>query len=214
MLCRISAKRYQRDIRKQEIKRIYQLLQTLIPIVERKSNTSRIEIERLAHLIKRLTLYFPDTVVADWEIYLLAHLLFVSRIKIPDYIYTKKDRVSSFELLAIKEHVVFADEILNQDAIFNNVREAFTYHHDRIDGKDNPPFLARTIHVAESYISMISPRSYRNAYTPMEALAELQKESGTMYDPLVIEALKKEIGSIPADHTYHTSINLEEDCVI
>ncbi len=202
MRCWVSSKQHQKMMRKREIELLFQSLQSLIPVVEQKAHTSRKEIDELARLIKTIYQYFPNEMVDDWEIYMISHLLFTSRIKIPDYIYVKKDKISPLEVLAIHEHITFADEFMSQSPIFNRVKEAFYAHHERYDGHGYPgknkgnriPFFARVIHVAESFISMSTPRSYRDTFTPMEALIELHRERGTIYDPKVVDALEKVLG--------------------
>ena len=73
---------------------------------------------------------------------------------------------------------------------------AATYHHENIDGSGYPeglkgdeiPLCARIIHLVESYVSLINPRSYHRRLAPKAALAELSHET-YMYDEQVLEAL-------------------------
>ncbi len=199
MWCWIRPKQHQSELKKREIGRAFHTLQALVPIVEKKANVSKIEIEQVAMLIKKIYDHFSNEQIQDWEIYMLSHLLFTSRIKIPDYIYQMQDKISTYEANAIGEHSTFADEILGHSPIFKNVIVAFRHHHERYDGSGYPcnmvgdqiPFLSRVIHIVESYISLIAPRSYRKASTPVEAAAELSTESGVQYDPQIIEVFIK-----------------------
>ena len=50
------------------------------------------------------------------------------------------------------------------------------------------PLMARVVQVADSFDAMIAQRSYNNPRTNAEALAELRAESGTQFDPYVVEA--------------------------
>lgn len=208
MWCWIRPKQHQSELKKREIERAFQTLHALIPIVEKKANVSRFEIEQLALMVKKIYAHFPNEQLLDWEIYLLAHLLFTSRIKIPDYIYQKQEKISAYEVSAIGEHVVFADEILGHSPIFNNVIVGFRHHHERFDGSGFPgnkqgeqiPFSSRVLHIVESYVSMISPRSYRQAATPMDAALEIKNESGKHYDPQIIEVFLRECVNIPENN--------------
>lgn len=57
------------------------------------------------------------------------------------------------------------------------------------------PLGARIIAVADSYDAMITDRSYRKGKPPWEAVEEIEKNSGTQFDPLVVGAFKRVITS-------------------
>ena len=46
---------------------VFRMLHSLIPIVERKSQTSAKEIEQMSGLIKRMVSELPEADVQDWE---------------------------------------------------------------------------------------------------------------------------------------------------
>ena len=53
---------------------------------------------------------------------------------------------------------------------------------------------ARIVAVADAYDAMVSFRPYRSSLTHEEALAELQKQAGTQFDPRIIEAFMSSMG--------------------
>jgi HD-GYP domain-containing protein (c-di-GMP phosphodiesterase class II) len=69
------------------------------------------------------------------------------------------------------------------------------HHHERYDGKGYPnglkgekiPLGARIMAVADSFDAMTSDRPYRKAMDVKEALAEITKNSGTQFDPKIVE---------------------------
>ncbi len=71
------------------------------------------------------------------------------------------------------------------------------HHHERLDGRGYPdclageviPFESRILFVADSFEAMTSNRAYRKGMPPAEALAEVQRCSGTQFDPQVVDAL-------------------------
>jgi HD-GYP domain-containing protein (c-di-GMP phosphodiesterase class II) len=73
--------------------------------------------------------------------------------------------------------------------------------HERWDGKGYPdglskeriPLGARVIAVCDAYDAMVSDRPYRRACRTEAALAELQRCSGTQFDPAVVEAMLAEL---------------------
>lgn len=74
--------------------------------------------------------------------------------------------------------------------------DAAMYHHENIDGSGYPeglsgekiPQIARLIHVAESYVSLISSRSYKKITDKESAIKELESKP-QLYDAEVVKAL-------------------------
>lgn len=69
------------------------------------------------------------------------------------------------------------------------------YHHERWDGRGYPfglkgediPLGSRIMAVVDSYDAMTSTRPYRVPLSHADAVAELQRCAGSMYDPTVVE---------------------------
>jgi response regulator RpfG family c-di-GMP phosphodiesterase len=63
-------------------------------------------------------------------------------------------------------------------------------HHERVDGKGYPnglvgdkiPLTGKIVGLADSFDAMTSKRTYRNAMTVEQALAEIEKGLGTQFD--------------------------------
>jgi response regulator RpfG family c-di-GMP phosphodiesterase len=70
-------------------------------------------------------------------------------------------------------------------------------HHERFDGSGYPrglaggaiPLCARIVAVADSFIAMTDARSYKERRPCQQALAELQRHAGSLFDPKVVSAL-------------------------
>ena len=77
------------------------------------------------------------------------------------------------------------------------LQEAVHHHHESFDGGGYPdglrgekiPLWARIIAITDAYVNMTSERSYAAAKTSEEALAELEKMSGTRYDGMLVRIL-------------------------
>jgi HD-GYP domain-containing protein (c-di-GMP phosphodiesterase class II) len=77
------------------------------------------------------------------------------------------------------------------------------HHHERWDGQGYPsqlageeiPIPARILFVADSYDTMTTDRVYQAKVTRAEALAEIDRCSGTQFDPTVVDALRDELAS-------------------
>ena len=58
------------------------------------------------------------------------------------------------------------------------------------------PLLARIITVADSFDSMMSDRPYRHQRRMEDALLELQRCSGTQFDPEIVEVFLRSIKNL------------------
>lgn len=76
------------------------------------------------------------------------------------------------------------------------VAEAILYHHERFDGGGYPyglagaeiPLLARIVLVADAFDAITSHRSYQPALPVDYAIEEIVANSGTQFDPSVVDA--------------------------
>ena len=101
---------------------------------------------------------------------------------------------------AMKEHVNLAEKYLDfvPKKYWSVFEDAAMKHHENIDGSGYPnglkgdeiPQIARLIRVAESYVSLSSRRSYRDAMDKESAVSALREQSN-LYDIDVVEALDK-----------------------
>src|SRR5205814_473892 len=75
------------------------------------------------------------------------------------------------------------------------------HHHERWDGDGYPdrlrgeeiPLGARIIFVADAYDAMTSERVYERSLSPSEALEELERCSGSQFDPAIVDACSEEL---------------------
>ncbi|MBP1964806.1 HD-GYP domain-containing protein [Paenibacillus aceris] len=81
--------------------------------------------------------------VQEWEIDLLSLLHFVSRIKLPDYMFEKEGKLSEFEF--VQEHCYMAKELCEGIPDFQEVEKSFLYHHEKVDGTGYPYCLGGSI---------------------------------------------------------------------
>lgn len=181
---------------RQQKRQIINMLQCFIPVGERKTQTSRLEISKMSALMKALRSECGDEGANDWEIDLLSLLHFVSRVKLPDYMFEKEGKLSAFELEVVKEHCFMAKELCEGVPGFEEVENAFLYHHEKVDGTGYPhrlkadqiPNLSQMLGLVEVFLAMTTARSYRPEMTEPEAYEEIRKLAGTSFRPDLVEA--------------------------
>lgn len=120
----------------------------------------------------------------------------IGKIAIPTAILSKSRRLTKEESDLIKTHPRISYEILKKIEFPWPVAEIVLQHHERLDGSGYPRGLkgdeirleARILAVADAVEAMISHRPYRPACSLDEALTEISRHQGTLYDPEVVEA--------------------------
>lgn len=119
----------------------------------------------------------------------------VGMLSIPQEIWQKQGALSPAELVEIRKHPVYGEELLKTSGFSKEVIEVAREHHERYDGSGYPDgrrekgisFKARILAVTDVYDACISFRLHREQMTPQQALEQLLSEKGK-YDPVVLNA--------------------------
>ena len=120
----------------------------------------------------------------------------IGKIAVPDVILNKPDRLTDEEFALIQIHPVKSAHILSPLEDLKESREVIRHHHERVDGKGYPsglikediPFRARIIAVADAFDAMTSARPYRKAMPIEQAITELEKNKSIQFDEDVVNA--------------------------
>jgi len=123
----------------------------------------------------------------------------IGKIGISDNILLKPSKLSEEESEKIREHSNIGADIVGQLGLWDNEQAIIRYHHERVDGrgfpkglkKDEIPFLARILSVADAFDAMASDRSYRKRMQSSEIITIFEKESGAQFDPEVVDVFLK-----------------------
>ncbi len=124
------------------------------------------------------------------------HLHDIGKVGVHDFILLKPDKLTNEEWKEIKLHSVKGAEILAPLVVFlDGVIDMVKQHHERYDGKGYPSHYrdgeidigARIMAVADAFDAMLSERPYRKAYSTEKAIEELRENSGTQFDPKIVE---------------------------
>ncbi len=126
----------------------------------------------------------------------------IGKIVIDLNILDKPGELTDKEREIIKQHPLSGSRLLNNLSKYARLAAGVLHHHERIDGKGYPngiagdqiPIESKIIAVTDSFDSMTSKRPYR--LTPLslkEAIAELQKHSGTQFDKTVVDVFVNKV---------------------
>jgi len=125
----------------------------------------------------------------------------IGKVAVPDRILRKEESLTPEEWEEIKLHPKAGAEIVARIKGFErtvpwieNARENFdgSGYPDGLKG-DEIPLGARILHVTSAFDAMTTDRPYRAALTTEEALAELERNAGTQFDPECVALFEREV---------------------
>lgn len=127
--------------------------------------------------------------------YYIALLHDVGKIGVPDAVLKKQDQLTNDEYEMMKQHPAIGADILKDIKMLDGLSYGTMYHHERYDGTGYPhglkeeeiPLIARIISVADTFDAMTSTRCYRKGLDQEIAMAELKRQSGRQFDPVIVE---------------------------
>lgn len=121
----------------------------------------------------------------------------IGKIGTPDSILLKPGKLSEEEYGIIKKHPVIGSNIIGHLGMWFDECNIIHHHHERFDGKGYPdgltgediPMLSRILSVADVYDALTSDRSYRKKMEDYAALKIIGENSGSQFDPKVVDAI-------------------------
>jgi putative nucleotidyltransferase with HDIG domain len=121
----------------------------------------------------------------------------IGKIGIPDAILLKPIQLSAKEYIAIQEHTTLGADILDKSHSLKYLSPIVRHHHEWYDGTGYPdrlkgkeiPLEARIIAIADAVEAMASDRPYRSALSFGEIVEELMRNSGSQFDPVLVEIM-------------------------
>jgi putative nucleotidyltransferase with HDIG domain len=119
----------------------------------------------------------------------------LGKISVDAGVLRKPERLDEVEWAAMRRHPRLSARLLRRFRFASEEALAVEYHHERFDGRgyygvgnDLLPLAAHFLTVADSFDAMTSDRPYRRGRSAEEALAEIERGSGTQYHPAVAAA--------------------------
>lgn len=145
----------------------------------------------------------------------------VGKLKIPDNIMRKPDRLSPAEYNIIKTHSLQGYEILKNKKIDENIKQCALMHHERCDGTGYPLGLngekindfAKIVAIADVYDAMTSARIYRGPLCPFKVIGIFEAEGLNKYDSHYILTFLEHIATTYMNNNVRLN-NGEEGSVI
>ena len=119
----------------------------------------------------------------------------IGKISIPERILQKTSRLTDEEYAIMKTHVENSTKMIRYLPDMDYVIPAVVGHHERYDGTGYPrglagqniPYMARILTIADCFDAMTAKRPYKQALSVDYAVNELEKNSGTQFDPVLVK---------------------------
>jgi putative nucleotidyltransferase with HDIG domain len=120
----------------------------------------------------------------------------IGKMAIPDAILLKPGPLTGQEQDLMQKHPVFAYEMLLPIKFLNPALDIPYCHHEKWDGSGYPrglkgeeiPLAARIFMIVDVWDALVSDRPYRKKRSPDEVRRYLKEQSGTHFEPRVVDA--------------------------
>ena len=226
-------------LREQVLQMQHNIIITMADIVENRDENTGGHIRRTAKYVEIIAVslkmnqiyssILTDQYIADMII--AAPLHDIGKIHIPDAVLKKQGRFTDEEYQIMKSHTTAgkkllqrAEKTLGDSSYLDIAVQMAGYHHEWWNGKGYPeglkgqdiPLCARIMAVADVFDAIVSQRCYKGAMSLDEAFELIPRESGTHFDPAIVEAFldaKEEITEVLHEFMEEEAVPHEEEAL-
>jgi HD-GYP domain-containing protein (c-di-GMP phosphodiesterase class II) len=155
-------------------------------------------VARCSELIGKALALPPDEMT---ELVYAARVHDVGKIFVPERIVTKNGPLNDEEYTVMKTHANIGAKIVSAIPGSGTVESTIEHHHECFDGNGYPhglrgeeiPLWARIVGLADAYVNFTTEQALTPAKTSEQALAELEKQSGTRFDGMLVRILIRQL---------------------
>jgi response regulator RpfG family c-di-GMP phosphodiesterase len=196
----ISERTVELDKALQEVEASYRMaLKALVQALETRDFETHGHSERVVTFSLRLghELGLSADDLRNLELGALLHD--IGKIGVPDAILRKPAKLTDEEWVKMKLHPLHGQKILRNIPFLDGAARLVEQHHEQWNGTGYPHSLrgeeidmnARIFQVVDAFDAMTSDRVYRRGTTYENALEELERCSGTQFDPFIVQTFKQ-----------------------
>jgi PAS domain S-box-containing protein/putative nucleotidyltransferase with HDIG domain len=118
----------------------------------------------------------------------------IGKMAVPDSILLKPDALTPKETELMKQHTIYALQMLSPIQYLKPALDIPYCHHERWDGSGYPrglkqeeiPLTARIFTIADVFDALTSDRPYRTKWTEADAVEYIREHSGSFFDPKIV----------------------------
>ncbi len=183
---------------------------TLVELIDRRDPHASHHSERVAELGTLLAGEMSLSTDDIEAVRLAGRLMNLGKISVSRHLLTTNEHISEEERHHVRDCMLESADLLTGIAfkgpVIDSLRQAFEHY----DGSGAPAGLAgediqltaRILAVANAYVSMISPRAYREPCSAETAMSSLLQDAGKRYDRKVVVALVNFLENKAAGRTW------------
>jgi HD-GYP domain-containing protein (c-di-GMP phosphodiesterase class II) len=119
------------------------------------------------------------------------------KVAVPEDILAHNGPLDEQARARVRHHAIAGEALVNVVPGLGDAAQIVRSHHERFDGTGYPdglagadiPIAARIVGAADAFVAMTESRPYEGPRGHGEAVAELERSSGSQFDPEVVTAL-------------------------
>jgi hypothetical protein len=121
----------------------------------------------------------------------------VGKVGVPTRVLRRPRTLSLADLEAVTRHSTLGVKVVRDIEFLSGSLDGIRHHHERWDGLGYPdslagdeiPLISRIIAVADAFDALTTDRAERPAFSPAQALKQIEQRRGRQFDPHVVAAL-------------------------
>lgn len=173
-----------------------EIIRRLGRAAEFRDNETGLHVIRMSHYSRLLV--EAITANSEWAdlVFHAAPMHDIGKIGIPDHILLKPGKLSPEEWAIMATHPTIGGQIIGDDPspLMRMSREIAENHHEKWNGSGYPrgvsgndiPLAARIVSLADVFDALTTARPYKPAWSVEEAVALIDRESGSHFDPSLV----------------------------
>ena len=173
----------------------HDLIESIVAALDARDAYTASHSDRVADMVLVLAAALGLDEDETTRIHMAAHLHDIGKISIPEHILKKTEGLTPEEYAIMKTHVENSIKMIRYLPNMDYVIPAVVGHHERYDGTGYPrglagqniPYMARILTIADCFDAMTAKRPYKQALSVEYAVNELEKNSGTQFDPVLVK---------------------------
>jgi putative two-component system response regulator len=171
-------------------------LRTLANAIEDRDNMTGQHVERVNAYAQALAeeLNWSEESRSALEFGAILHD--IGKIRVPDSVLSKPGKLTEDEWVEMRKHPEVGRRMIAGIPYLEPAAPIVLHHHERWDGSGYPlglaaeaiPVGARLLAIVDTFDAMTTDRPYRPAVVPSDAFETLVDNSGTQFDPGIVQA--------------------------
>lgn len=190
-----------------------------VSAVEKKDDFTKGNSQKIAEYARKIAELAGKSPEECEKVYYAAMLHDVGLIGVPDSVIKNDSDPDKWDFKAIRKRPILGAQILSSITEYPYLSLGAKYSHERYNGTGYPeglkgekiPEIARIIAVADAYVTMITPKRYREARPDFVAREALVKGAGEEFDPVFADIMVRIIDSETKENTATDAVALENE---